>query len=474
MHTFNGGRYLLLAASIFTALSSASLPVDVPACPNSGKPKIFESSTCNDRRATSLGVPDLVGDQFAYGGLNTSIHNLQQSQADPSFDIGECIKSNNTGIRYCVYYSTDFANGRGISVVGTPPLIAKMLTLPAFTNPKIVSRANNFPSPLHERVLMPGKGSGMIAKQRINAGDTVMSTTPLVFCEHAFDHDLSHEDRLFLQNKAVDKLPAKTRELFFGLATHQGGDVVDDTFATNAFKATVENERDNEDDWDGRAIFPEAAWMNHDCRPNTHYHFNDDTMQQVVHATRTIEKGEELTDSYIDFMVSREERQEMLFHNWGFRCTCRQCSMPKPLRIASDSRLRAVGKLRDELNNLEATSRADPDMAELLLSLLQQERAEVAMCEGYTHVAREYNMAGKPHKALKFAHLALESGLLFEDECGADMRDMQHMVSSGPRAHWTWRYRIQARENATASADKMDKAKFDKLDKMAQEVKVSA
>ena len=451
MHRQGVERFLLLAISIFTSLSSASLPADVPICP-SGDSGDLQYSICNDKASgTNLGLGD---DQVTGNSVNQTIYDLRQPKVDFKFEKSDCIKANNSGTEFCVYSSKDFASGRGISVVGDSGVVDRMLKLPAFTRPEVLRKANDFPSPMHERIHIPNKGMGLVAKRRIYPGELVMSTTPLVYQDHMLEDNLTFEDRLLLQNKAVEKLPPVSLDIFNNLAHHRGGDFVDDVFATNAFKASFYNDTGHED-YNGRGIFPEAAWMNHDCRPNTHYHFDHELMRQHVHATRIIEAGEELTDSYIEVLQSREDRRDTLEWSWGFKCTCRQCTLARPLRIASDSRIRAIHKLRQELNSVDETSRADPEMAELLQSLYEQERVEAAYCDGYSHAAREYNGVGHPHKALKYAHLALEAGLLYEDECGSDMRDMQTMVSGGPRAHWSWRFRLPEspqKANATESA----------------------
>lgn len=43
--------------------------------------------------------------------------------------------------------------------------------------------------------------------------------------------------------------------------------------------------------------------MNHDCRPNAAYHFDPETAMMEVHAVRPIAAGEEITVSYIRYMI---------------------------------------------------------------------------------------------------------------------------------------------------------------------------
>ena len=64
--------------------------------------------------------------------------------------------------------------------------------------------------------------------------------------------------------------------------------------------------------------------MNHSCNPNVHYERDGDHM--VFRATRDIQPGEELFDSYINSNMSRNDRQQELLRRYGFQCMCDKCS----------------------------------------------------------------------------------------------------------------------------------------------------
>jgi hypothetical protein len=63
--------------------------------------------------------------------------------------------------------------------------------------------------------------------------------------------------------------------------------------------------------------------MNHSCDPNIHYEKDCDHM--VFRATRNIQPGEELFDSYINSSMSKSDRQQELLRRYGFQCTCNKC-----------------------------------------------------------------------------------------------------------------------------------------------------
>lgn len=61
-----------------------------------------------------------------------------------------------------------------------------------------------------------------------------------------------------------------------------------------------------------------------------------------------IAPNQEITASYLDDHTELfNERQEILYQYWGFRCRCEQCLLPKSLQLASDVHLRRYRLIRD-------------------------------------------------------------------------------------------------------------------------------
>ncbi|XP_074296125.1 histone-lysine N-methyltransferase ATXR2-like [Silene latifolia] len=77
----------------------------------------------------------------------------------------------------------------------------------------------------------------------------------------------------------------------------------------------------------GTAFFPLQSCMNHSCCPNAKAFKRDEDKdgQATIVAVRDIQRGEEVTVSYIDEELSCEERQRSLA-DYGFRCKCSKCS----------------------------------------------------------------------------------------------------------------------------------------------------
>ena len=63
--------------------------------------------------------------------------------------------------------------------------------------------------------------------------------------------------------------------------------------------------------------------VNHSCSPNARrLHVGDHVL---VHASRDVKAGEEITFPYVDVLAPPRKRKEALEGTWGFRCRCRRC-----------------------------------------------------------------------------------------------------------------------------------------------------
>jgi hypothetical protein len=177
--------------------------------------------------------------------------------------------------------------------------------------------------------------------------------------------------------------------------------------------------------------------MNHDCRPNANYFFDPETFTHQVHAVRPIHPGEEITITYIDPMRPRAERLDALKKNWGFVCHCSQCTAPPAMGAASDARLAHLEAVQHELSDTKAEHDTSPAMAELLVSLYEQERLWSDIWEPYAYAALEYNGVGERWMASKYARLAIEGGLLYGGKKHLSVRVMEELLRA-PEEHWSW------------------------------------
>lgn len=364
-----------------------------------------------------------------------------------------CYKSTkNDQETYCVFTDNAFAEGRGTSFVTTASRAAHLATYPAFTEPETIKGTNQdlvrtIPA-VYDMQEFPGKGMGLVAKKDIKRGDLIMANTVSLMIDYRVFEELPEDEWMELQALAVDNLPERHRSAVLNLSTHDGGELthiqkVNKITTTNAFD--IDPRADDEEQDNGFfVVFPEIARMNHDCRANADYYFDHNTLTQYIHAIRPIKKGEEITLSYINPRMRHEARKRKLQRIWGFQCVCHLCTR-KPARIAaSDSRITQIKELADDLQNQDADSRANPQMAELYISLHEQEELWGMMYEAYTYAAQEYNGVGDPWTAIKYAQLAVEWGITAVGPLDSVVVDMKKLAED-PWSHWSWMARTKKR-----------------------------
>ncbi|XP_053560259.1 histone-lysine N-methyltransferase SMYD1 isoform X1 [Bombina bombina] len=89
----------------------------------------------------------------------------------------------------------------------------------------------------------------------------------------------------------------------------------------------------------GVGIFPNLCLVNHDCWPNCTVIFNNGNHEAVssmyhtqmrieLRALGKINKGQELSVSYVDFLILSEDRRKQLKKQYYFDCTCENCTKP--------------------------------------------------------------------------------------------------------------------------------------------------
>lgn len=328
-----------------------------------------------------------------------------------------------------------------------------MATNPAFTDADVTKGTNQdlvrTEPAKYKMERIEGKGMGVIATSFINRGELIMANTPSLMIDYGAFDDLEKEEYLALQAKAVDALPEGHREMFMRLSTHdEEGDfsyleLVERVVNTNAFDIDPD-QGDEEQEHGFYVVFPEIARMNHDCRPNADYYYDEGRLTQWIHAVRDISPGEEVTVSYINPAQSQARREARLHRTWGFRCSCPACTGSEASRAASDERVRQAEELVGELKDYGVGSRATPEMAELVVSLYEQERLWGVLYEAYAYAAIEWNGVGEPWTATRYARLAVEYGIYSVGEGDVDVGEMDALATD-PWKHWSWMLRTRKR-----------------------------
>jgi SET domain len=339
-----------------------------------------------------------------------------------------------------VFTDTQFANGRGVSIITTLEQADLFSQSPAFTNIVTASQQTT-PSRAFEVKEIPSHGMGAIANQTIFRGDRLMDYGPVLFIHDAVWEHFVEEDYLPLLHTAIERLPLETRDVFLNLAGQGKGDQIDDILDTNSFNVNLFGDN-GFGPTSYSILIPEVARLNHDCRPNAAYHFNANTLTQTVLALRSIPPGEELSISYVPQLQPRTERQALLHKSWGFHCDCSLCSAPTSLAVASDSRIQRANVLKAELLDYTSLSKASPGMAELLISLYEQERLWGPTYEAYQLATTELNGVGDVSRAEKYGRLALEAALVYRGPDHVDVKALEVFLEN-PKEHWSWLLRIR-------------------------------
>jgi hypothetical protein len=180
--------------------------------------------------------------------------------------------------------------------------------------------------------------------------------------------------------------------------------------------------------------------MNHDCRPNAAYFFDEETLTHYVHATETILPGQEITITYINNEMLRERRIASLKHNWGFDCGCSACRAHPALTEESDNRLNQIADLEVQLDDWTESSKATPSMADALIELMKQERLWGSLGGGYKLAAMTYSSFGDKWNAIRFARLSVEYSILDKGFRDSDVWAMKQLASE-PEMQWSWKKR---------------------------------
>ncbi|PIN13291.1 Histone-lysine N-methyltransferase [Handroanthus impetiginosus] len=88
-------------------------------------------------------------------------------------------------------------------------------------------------------------------------------------------------------------------------------------------------------DYQGIGLWILASFINHSCDPNVRrLHIGDHV---VVHASRDVKAGEELTFAYFDVLSPLNSRREMA-KNWGFKCMCKRCKFEENVSYKQELR----------------------------------------------------------------------------------------------------------------------------------------
>ncbi|KAK3936815.1 hypothetical protein QBC46DRAFT_418037 [Diplogelasinospora grovesii] len=295
---------------------------------------------------------------------------------------------------YCAYAHVTFNHGEGISLITTSARLAKLASQPPFSTTPYSHhplQAPNSTMNLYRDVETPGKGIGLISTAPLRTGTRVMAKTPAIMVDDRAFKGLRQNDLSIILYQAAQLLPTTHRERFLNLTTGTDGRIK--YSQRTRFRTPVAD-----GDGDFQSCFTEASRLNHDCRPNLGYYFH--------------------------------------------------ASTPRPPGIRNDriSQMSHLRKILDDRSPPSAAAalqgaRATPEMAELLITLMELEGLHVRIDEAYYRAALEFNGVGDALKAIKYARLCLDRGLVLRGPDRPFIISMKELIRA-PTGHWSWKFRI--------------------------------
>ncbi|MCJ1269911.1 hypothetical protein MMC22_009804 [Lobaria immixta] len=159
--------------------------------------------------------------------------------------------------------------------------------------------------------VVPGKGKGLVATEKISKGTRILSEEPIITVPPYGPDSEQLRTSIYQQ---VDALSEHQRRAFLSMhnlhAYRNAAEQYIGIIRTNALPIET-NESEG-------GIFLEACCINHACDNNAQKHWNGNIKRHTVHALRDIDKGEEVTIYYLGVHKNREARNKALQTKFGF------------------------------------------------------------------------------------------------------------------------------------------------------------
>lgn len=291
-------------------------------------------------------------------------------------------------------------------------------------------------SDMFEVVDLPKRGKGMVATRYIKQGELILREKPLFVVPH---HVTSSPSALI--SRLLDQASPSGREAFLNLSyvnfpEHLNPDNHPDEVALAIFETNAVAAGNDV------GIFPRMARLNHGCSSafNVVYSWREREGGIVVHALKSIPKGEELLTTYTNTKRPRDERRAFLAERYGFQCGCRVCSLPDAQSAASDRRLLEISDNYHHFGTWGGHSINGTEAIRIIRKIWQLEDEEGYWSErgrlaaDATWVAASHSDATATRE---WAELAIK---WYTYELGGDSEQVQEItqVVTDPRRHFAW------------------------------------
>ncbi|KAK4149185.1 SET domain-protein 5 [Chaetomidium leptoderma] len=345
------------------------------------------------------------------GDVYNLLHVLAQDHANaiswtfPPKCISQTPKNENGSRIDCLFTSTEFRNGHGISLVTATITASNLVGVEAFADRPIPLAAQHRDSlgPGYEIRPIQGKGQGVVARRRIRRGEIIMVDIPAVLIGISFLADTKPHHRRRILKQAINQLPEETRHKVHALYRSSAQHEVDAILGPNANTIMVEDEVHV-------GLFTKAARINHSCRPNAYYRFSERRLTMEVVAFSTIEQDDEILMSYVPLETPTESRRNYLKEHWGFDCTCSLCRGSETDIGDSENWRKQIKSVKETI--LDAKSQGFfPDAITMVhdwAKLSEWDKTPPFMPEYHDLLADLYLLNGDMVNATRYARMAVD------------------------------------------------------------------
>ncbi|KAF2851546.1 SET domain-containing protein [Plenodomus tracheiphilus IPT5] len=400
------------------------------------KAEIFYTATSPAIQDGFLSTPSTVC-SIAQDGYTTNTFPWTQTPTCVNVTLPD---AQDTGLAiyevFCAYTNRDFNGGRGIGFVVAPRVAA------SFTNEAFDAAVGGLEGQIGEEMGMwevketRDKGKGLFAKENVAAvfaGETLIVQTPVLLVSKDLLATTMESEKEYVLNAVVENLPLATQKTVRALDSSTGPlmqNVVQNNGVTIKWPWVDEVPQ-------LLAVVPEAARINHACRPNALWRFDDYTMSLEVFALKDMTPGEEITLSYGFESRSSGRRMKSIQANLGFTCRCSLCSSDSDTIEASNDRLSEIKALKSVLPKEEKDTPQLLGLLPSLISQLEQEDLHTDLPMYEEILAYTWSSFGIEHRAKYWAGRARKHWAVVAGKDSWEQRrcgDLENNV----KGHSTW------------------------------------
>ncbi|KAK3935952.1 hypothetical protein QBC46DRAFT_412553 [Diplogelasinospora grovesii] len=297
---------------------------------------------------------------------------------------------------HCLFTSTAFRNGHGVSLISTSTVASHLVGLDAFTDgPFFLRSALGKP---YEIIDADGRGKGVVAKRTIRRGEILMVDYPALLIGIQFLQDTQPHHRRRLLRQAINQLPEDARARVFALSRGNAPHEMDAILGPNT-----------------HSVSAQVSPIQHPYRLNAYYRFSQPRLAMEVVAYHTIEAGEEVVISYAPLTTKRDARRQYLKANYGFDCDCPLCHAPELEIHDSEARRQRVVELYNTMTDAKSERYFQDaiNIAEEWLQFAEWERIPPLYPEYHDILAGLYLGKGDIRNATRYARMALDGWARF-------------------------------------------------------------